>query len=74
MLGFTVTFDAAKVTADIRFHGENEFAIKITAIEGTLSYMMNWPRNTGTLCLFHHVDSRTISLLLIMIITLLLQA
>ena len=43
-----MTFDAAKLTADIRFHAENEYVIKIMAIEGTLSYQMSWPRDAGT--------------------------
>ncbi|KAI0239247.1 hypothetical protein LSAT2_010015 [Lamellibrachia satsuma] len=45
--GFTVTFDAAKLTADIRFHAENEYVIKIMAIEGTLSYQMSWPSDAA---------------------------
>ena len=56
MQGFTVTFDAAKLTADIRFHAENDYVIKIMAIEGTLSYQMSWPRDAGTVWLFRHEE------------------
>jgi len=51
-LGVTVTYDAAKVKAVLRFRGEQDFVLEITTVEGTLAYKMNWPQNAGTVCFF----------------------
>ncbi|KAI0237989.1 Protein mesh [Lamellibrachia satsuma] len=40
----TVTYDATNMTADFRFHGDREYAIGMTVVEGSLSYSFTWPR------------------------------
>ena len=47
-----MTYDAAKVKAVVRFRGEQDFVLEVTAIDGTLTYKMNWPQNAGTVCFF----------------------
>ena len=56
LIDATVTFDADKMTAVISFRAENDYVIKIMAIERTLSYMMSWPRDAGTVLSFHHEE------------------
>ena len=43
----TVTYDATNMTADFRFHGDREYAIGMTVVEGSLSYSFTWPRGVG---------------------------
>jgi len=45
----SVTYDAANVTAEFRFHGDNEYTVDMRTVEGALYYTLSWPPDAGLL-------------------------
>ncbi|KAI0221189.1 hypothetical protein LSAT2_027418 [Lamellibrachia satsuma] len=41
----TVTFDAAHMTAEFRFHGDKEYVIGMKIVEGAICHTLSWPRD-----------------------------
>ena len=44
----TVTFDAAHMTAEFRFHGDKEYVIGMKIVEGAIYHTLSWPRDAGS--------------------------
>ena len=45
--GVTVSCDARNGTVEIRFHGADDYVIKMKWIEGIFSYTLSWPKYAG---------------------------
>ena len=53
LAGVTVLYNVSDdKKVELRLQGASEYVIKIAAVDGTLSYVLTWPRNAGMLSLF----------------------
>ena len=53
LLGVSVVYNVSDdKKVELLLHGASEYVIKIAAVDGTLSYVLAWPRNAGMLPLY----------------------